>query len=60
MSNQLAVNSPDLAAAIPFYGRQPESKDVPKIKASLLLHYAGLGVRGKEEIQKHLLGSISD
>lgn len=45
MSNQLAVNSPDLAAAIPFYGRQPAAEDVPKIKASLLLHYAGLDER---------------
>ena len=45
MSNQLAVNSPDLAAAVPFYGRQPASEDVPKIKASLLLHYAGLDER---------------
>lgn len=41
MSNQLAVNSPDLAAAAPFYGRQPAAEDVPRIKASLLLHYAG-------------------
>ena len=41
VANQLAVNSPDLVAAVPFYGRQPASEDVPKIKASLLLHYAG-------------------
>jgi carboxymethylenebutenolidase len=42
MANQLAVNSPDVSAAAPYYGRQPASEDVPKIKASLLLHYAGL------------------
>lgn len=42
MANQLAVNAPDLTAAVPFYGRQPAPEDVPKIKASLLLHYAGL------------------
>ena len=42
MANQLAVNSPDLVAVVPYYGRQPASEDVPKIKASLLLHYAGL------------------
>jgi carboxymethylenebutenolidase len=42
MANQVAVNSPDLQAAVPYYGRQPASEDVPKIKASLLLHYAGL------------------
>jgi carboxymethylenebutenolidase len=41
MSNQLAVNSPELAAAVPYYGMPPDTKDVPKIKASLLLHYAG-------------------
>ena len=45
MTNQVAVNSADLAAAVPFYGRQPEPEDVPKIKASLLLHYAGLDER---------------
>jgi carboxymethylenebutenolidase len=45
MANQLAVHSPDLQAAVPYYGRQPASEDVPKIKASLLLHYAGLDER---------------
>ena len=42
MANQVAVNSPDVSAAVPYYGRQPADADVPKIKASLLLHYAGL------------------
>jgi len=42
MANQVAVNSPDVIAVVPYYGRQPASEDVPKIKASLLLHYAGL------------------
>lgn len=41
MANQVAVNSPDLSAAVPYYGRQPVSEDVSKIRASLLLHYAG-------------------
>jgi carboxymethylenebutenolidase len=45
MTNQVAVHSPDLAAAVPFYGRQPTSEDVPKIKASMLIHYAGLDER---------------
>ncbi|MDP2267927.1 MAG: dienelactone hydrolase family protein, partial [Deltaproteobacteria bacterium] len=40
MANQVAVNSPDLVAAVPYYGRQPAVGDVPKIKAALLLHYA--------------------
>ena len=41
MANQVAVNSPDLKAAVPYYGAQPSSEDVPKIKASMLIHYAG-------------------
>jgi carboxymethylenebutenolidase len=40
MVNQMAVHSPDLLAVVPFYGRQPAAEDVPKIKASLLCHYA--------------------
>jgi carboxymethylenebutenolidase len=38
--NQLAVRLPDLAAAVPFYGRQANVADVPKIKSPLLLQYA--------------------
>ena len=45
VSNALAVRLPDLAASVPFYGRQPKSEDVSKIKAPLLLHYAGLDKR---------------
>lgn len=41
MVNQMAVHSPDLLAVVPFYGRQPAVEDIPKIKASLLCHYAG-------------------
>ncbi len=43
--NQLAVNVPDLKAAVAFYGRQADVADVPKIKAALQLHYAGLDER---------------
>ncbi|MEW6629820.1 MAG: dienelactone hydrolase family protein [Pseudomonadota bacterium] len=43
--NMLAVNSPDLSAAVAYYGMQPKAEDVPKIKAALLLHYAGLDSR---------------
>ena len=43
--NAMAVQLPDLAAAAPFYGRQPKAADVPKIKAALLLHYAALDKR---------------
>lgn len=45
MTNQVAVNSPDLSAAVPYYGRQPAAEDVPKIKASVLAHYAGADER---------------
>ena len=41
MTNQVAVNSPDLVAAAPYYGSAPKEEEVPKIKASMLLHYAG-------------------
>jgi len=41
VTNQVAVNAPDLAAAAPFYGAQPAPEDVPKIKAAMLIHYAG-------------------
>jgi carboxymethylenebutenolidase len=43
--NRLAVNAPDLAAAVVYYGSAPEQADLPKIKAKLLLHYAGLDER---------------
>ena len=62
MANQIAVNSPDVVAVVPYYGRQPATDDVPKIKASLLLHYAGLdeginkGIAAYEEALKK--GSI--
>jgi len=41
ITNQVAVRSPDLVAAVPYYGAQPATEDVPKIKASMLLQYAG-------------------
>lgn len=43
--NLLAVRLPDLAAAVPFYGRQPKAEDVAKIRAPLMIHYAGLDER---------------
>jgi carboxymethylenebutenolidase len=42
MANKLAVNVPDLKAAVAFYGRQPDAADVPKIKDAVQLHYGGL------------------
>jgi carboxymethylenebutenolidase len=43
--NQLAVQSPELKAGVAYYGAQPAAADVPKIKAALMLHYAGLDDR---------------
>ncbi|GAA3978840.1 dienelactone hydrolase family protein [Mucilaginibacter dorajii] len=45
IANTMAVQVPDLAAAVPFYGAQPDAADVPKIKAPLMLHYASLDTR---------------
>lgn len=42
VANAAAVAYPELAAAVPFYGRQARAEDVPRIKAPLLLHYAEL------------------
>jgi len=48
IANMMAVRIPDLSAAVPFYGGQPASEDVPQIKAPLLLHYAALDTRVNE------------
>ncbi len=48
IANSMAVRIPGLAAAVPFYGGQPPTADVPKIQAPLLLHYAGLDTRVNE------------
>lgn len=45
MANTLAVNVPELKAAVAFYGRQAEVADAPKIKAAIQLHYAALDER---------------
>ena len=41
MTNQVAVNTPDLDAAVPYYGMQPAPEQVQSIKAPILAHYAG-------------------
>ena len=45
MCNALAVAYPDLAASVPFYGRQPAAEDVAAIQAPLLIHYAEMDER---------------
>jgi len=57
MTNQVAVNAPDLKAAVPYYGRQPDPEDVPMIKAAIMAHYAGEDERinaGIEAFEKAL------
>lgn len=48
IANMMAVRISDLSAAMPFYGGQPAKEEVVKIKAPLLLHYAGLDTRVNE------------
>ncbi len=45
VANWLATQWPDLAAAVPYYGGQAPAADVPRIKAPLQLHYAGIDER---------------
>lgn len=46
ITNTLAVRmGSELNAGVPFYGGQPKAEDVSKIKAPLLLHYAGNDAR---------------
>jgi len=40
VSHAAAVAYPQLAAAVPFYGRQAKPEDVVRIKAPLLIHFA--------------------
>jgi carboxymethylenebutenolidase len=48
VANAAAVAYPELAGAVPFYGRQPDAADVPQIKSPLLLHYGELDTRVNE------------
>jgi carboxymethylenebutenolidase len=43
--NALAVAYPEMAAGVPFYGRQASVEDVPKIEAPLLYQFAELDER---------------
>jgi len=42
MVNYIATAVPDLGAGVVYYGRTPPLEEVVKIRAPLLLHYAGL------------------
>jgi carboxymethylenebutenolidase len=43
--NMLASRIPDLAGGVPFYGGQPTAEEAAKIKAPLLIQYAGNDTR---------------
>ena len=45
MAHTLAVRLPDLAAAVPFYGNHPAAEDAARVKAPLLIHFAGVDER---------------
>lgn len=45
MANYLAVEVPELKAAVAFYGMQPKLSEVPRMKAAVQLHYAALDQR---------------
>lgn len=45
ISNMMAVKVPELLAAVPYYGSQPNNEDAAKVKTPLLLHFAELDTR---------------
>lgn len=45
MAHFLSTQLPDLAAAVPFYGNHPPAEDAAKVKAPLLIHFAGVDER---------------
>lgn len=48
ISNMMAVQVPNLSAAVPFYGGQPPVEMVPDIQVPILLHFAELDTRVNE------------
>ena len=45
VAHMLATQLPDLAASVPFYGNHPPVEDASKVKAPLLIHFAGVDER---------------
>lgn len=45
VAHMLATRLPDLAAAVPFYGNHPSAEDAARVKAPLLIHFAGVDER---------------
>lgn len=48
ISNMMAVRVPELLAAVPYYGSQPNAEDAAKVTVPLLLHFAELDTRVNE------------
>jgi carboxymethylenebutenolidase len=48
IANMMAVQVPDLACSVPYYGGQPPLDQVQQIGCPLQLHYAGLDTRVNE------------
>jgi carboxymethylenebutenolidase len=45
VAHHLSTQLPDLAAAVPFYGNHPPAEDAARVKAPLLIHFAGTDER---------------
>ena len=45
VAHMLATRLPDLNAAVSFYGNHPAQEDAAKVKAPLLIHFAGVDER---------------
>lgn len=45
MVHFLSTRLPDLAAGVPFYGNHPPAEDAARVKAPLLIHFAGIDER---------------
>lgn len=54
MVNALAAASPHLVAGVSYYGRQPSAEDAARIRASMLLHYAGEDQRINEGLTDYI------
>ncbi len=48
IANMMAVQLPELGAAVPFYGGQPTTEEAASVQAPLLLHFAELDTRVNE------------
>jgi carboxymethylenebutenolidase len=50
MSGRLAANSVELSAVVVFYGMPPSAEEAARVRAPLLLHYAGRDTRINEAV----------